>query len=268
MFRGGLTSAVAVVPHKTDGLTWKSQNTAGADQSNAAGIHGGYPGAGSIVSVVRGSRVRSAFENGDIPIGYDQLGGTVEHLPTKSEGRLGDDDALVFFAPGGGGYGDPLDREPRRVVADVLAGAVSNDGALHQYGVVVTDDGQLDQAATTERRGAIRAARLGLDGSATVAGRPADRPSGRPVGPYLEFMPSDDGEIVICGRCGTTVGSRRTDAKDGELGATRVEQRPLKEAGPWLALRYGGDSPNFILEKRSCPGCGTLLDVSERRRMA
>jgi N-methylhydantoinase B len=268
MYRGGLTSVVAVVPHKTGGLTWKSQNTAGADQSNAAGIHGGYPGAGSIVSVVRGSRVRSAFEHGDVPIGYEELGGTVEHLPTKSEGRLGDDDALVFFAPGGGGFGDPLDRDPRRVVADVLAGAVSERGASDHYGVVLTDDRRLDEVATIERRGRMRAARLGLDEPPRLPAEHTVSPTGRRVGPYLEFVPSDPGEIVVCARCGTTVGSRRADVQDAELELSHTDEGPLKEAGPWLALRYAGDSPNFVLEKRSCPGCGTLLDVSERRRMA
>jgi N-methylhydantoinase B len=265
MFRGGLTSAVAVVPHKTDGLTWKSQNTAGADQSNAAGIHGGYPGAGSIVSVIRGSEVRRAYDRGDVPIGYEAMGGTVEHLPTKSEGRLGQDDALLFFAPGGGGYGDPLDRDPSRVVEDLSIGAVSGRGAREQYGVVVTDDGSFDDGATAALRSSIRGRRVGRDVPLTPPEAEAPGLDGRRVGPSLLFRHAGDGETVMCARCGETLGSRRPGHSELEQAVT--EEGPLSEAGPWLALRFGGDSPNFVLSKRSCPTCGTLLDVSERRRL-
>ena len=40
---------------------------------------------------------------------------------------------------------------------------------------------------------------------------------------------------------------------------------PLAKAGPWIALRWGGDSPNFSLAEIACPGCGTLQSVSEQR---
>ena len=39
---------------------------------------------------------------------------------------------------------------------------------------------------------------------------------------------------------------------------------PLAHAGPWIAQRFGGYSPNFVLDEAVCPGCGTLLDVEER----
>ena len=41
---------------------------------------------------------------------------------------------------GGGGYGDPLDREPERVGADVRDGYVTIEGAARDYGVVVSGD--------------------------------------------------------------------------------------------------------------------------------
>jgi len=47
---------------------------------------------------------------------------------------------LDCFQPGGGGYGDPLTRDPSFVVDDVLDGYVSVQGALHDYGVVVSKD--------------------------------------------------------------------------------------------------------------------------------
>jgi hypothetical protein len=40
----------------------------------------------------------------------------------------------------------------------------------------------------------------------------------------------------------------------------------LGDAGPWLALRWQGRSPNFELVLSACPGCATLFDVEERRK--
>ena len=60
---------------------------------------------------------------------------------------------------GGGGFGDPLEREPARVQADIEAGMVSAGVAASVYGVVIAD-GAVDAEATRARRGALRSARL------------------------------------------------------------------------------------------------------------
>lgn len=51
--------------------------------------------------------------------------------------RLKPGDVVVMDAAGGGGYGDPLDREPERVLHDVLNGYVSLESAGEDYGVVI-----------------------------------------------------------------------------------------------------------------------------------
>ncbi|RLV50878.1 hydantoinase B/oxoprolinase family protein [Nocardioides mangrovicus] len=53
---------------------------------------------------------------------------------------------------GGGGWGDPLRRDPALVVRDVQWQKVSPEAALADYGVVLTDDG-FDPAATEAERG-------------------------------------------------------------------------------------------------------------------
>ena len=66
------------------------------------------------------------------------------------------------MAGGGGGYGDPLDREPERVLTDVIDGYVSIEGARSDYGVIVREkDGrlliyELDQTATTTLRSELK----------------------------------------------------------------------------------------------------------------
>ena len=64
---------------------------------------------------------------------------------------------------GGGGLGDPLNREPELVGLDVLEGKVSDEAAREVYGVVVhvVDDAtfEVDAAATTAQRAQLRVAR-------------------------------------------------------------------------------------------------------------
>ncbi len=51
--------------------------------------------------------------------------------------RLKPGDVVTIDAPGGGGYGNPLERDPEMVVADVVAGYVSAEKAREDYGVLI-----------------------------------------------------------------------------------------------------------------------------------
>jgi N-methylhydantoinase B/oxoprolinase/acetone carboxylase alpha subunit len=71
-------------------------------------------------------------------------------------------DIVRYVTPGGGGYGDPLRRDPQAVLADVRNGWVSVDAAQREYGVVIEehdDDFMIDETASDEMRaGRARAA--------------------------------------------------------------------------------------------------------------
>jgi N-methylhydantoinase B len=62
-----------------------------------------------------------------------------------------------MLLPGGGGFGDPLLRDPSTVVRDVLDRKVSRERALADYGVVLRGD-DYDADATTRERAARRTA--------------------------------------------------------------------------------------------------------------
>lgn len=67
--------------------------------------------------------------------------------------RMQPGEVLVNNSGGGGGWGDPFEREPQRVLADVLDGYVTIEMAASAYGVVIDPTAaQLDLAATEERR--------------------------------------------------------------------------------------------------------------------
>ena len=80
-------------------------------------------------------------------------------LPGKVSGfPIEPGDIVMMESSGGGGFGDPLDRDPSRVVADVAEGYVTREAAETTYGVVWNGAG-IDAGATAQRRASQRAAR-------------------------------------------------------------------------------------------------------------
>lgn len=82
--------------------------------------------------------------------------GSTEKLESKCTVRMREGDALLVKTPGGGGYGNPLDRKPTLVLEDVLEGKVSQTSAYEDYGVVVKADmSGVDDEATAKRRASV-----------------------------------------------------------------------------------------------------------------
>ena len=85
--------------------------------------------------------------------------GSEEWLPSKCDGvDVKEGDVLYFNTWGGGGWGDPTEREPALVQTDVARGLVSQQGA-ERYGVVIDDKGTVNQAATKKLRKKMRGER-------------------------------------------------------------------------------------------------------------
>jgi N-methylhydantoinase B len=87
--------------------------------------------------------------------------GTTEELAAKLDFlEVEPGDRLHYMTAGGGGWGDPLSREPEQVRLDVLRRFVSAEKARDEYGVVVDAGARaIDQAATEALRTEMRAAR-------------------------------------------------------------------------------------------------------------
>jgi N-methylhydantoinase B len=86
--------------------------------------------------------------------------GRREELPSKvPHTAVKAGDAFVCLGPAGGGYGDPLERDPQRVLDDVLDGLISRETAEGAYGIVIGEAQALDPQATAERRTELLAAR-------------------------------------------------------------------------------------------------------------
>ena len=76
------------------------------------------------------------------------------HLSKEQDIPLTAGDRVRVGTPGGGGYGDPLARDPALVLHDVAMGYYTADQAAEKFGVVISDDGTAD--ATSRQRTRMR----------------------------------------------------------------------------------------------------------------
>lgn len=77
-------------------------------------------------------------------------------VPGKASIDLSFGDVVSFQLSGGGGYGDPLERDPERVARDVRLGLVSRERAEADYGVVLDETGGVDEEGTARLRASLR----------------------------------------------------------------------------------------------------------------
>jgi N-methylhydantoinase B len=89
---------------------------------------------------------------------FRAMGGAHHPVPIDAE--------VIVRTGGGGGWGDPLERDPQAVRIDVQEEFISARAAQENYGVVLRDDRSIDQAATAQLRAALRARRGSEQGNA------------------------------------------------------------------------------------------------------
>jgi len=161
-FRGGNGISHAYVAHGVDGIDTKIVHGIGVEQPMSSGLSGGYPSTTNIALIKRNTDVKAQLAGGVIPQRLEQLDGELEVLPAITRTSQSSDDVYVSISTGGGGFGDPLERESGLVQVDVSRGAVSVEHAANVYGVVVRvegDDFAVDVDASEARRAELRALR-------------------------------------------------------------------------------------------------------------
>jgi len=245
-FRGGLGAALAVVAHDTDApIDWQWFSYGQAFPSSV-GACGGWPTKCTEAALVRESDIRERLARGAIPPSIDELTGTREDFAPKGSYRQGAADVFHCYWQGGGGYGDPLDREPELVAGDLRDGYVSAAAAHDVYGVVLDAAGAPDTAATEARRGEIRSRRgAGARERRAVSGRRLD-----------EHMVVDADGAVRCAACGYRLGGQGEGYKPGAV--ERV--RGFRELG--LLQRDPSEliDEEVVMRQYFCAGCGTNLE--------
>lgn len=255
-FRGGRSGELAYTAYEAPGrgLDGLFAGT-GAEMPNAIGLSGGMPGAAIRVARVVKTDISERLQRQQpMPQSLEAVRGELQILCAKHErSPMAPGDIWFHSWQAGGGYGDPLTREPATVAEDLVRGVISAHAASEIYGIALTKEGGVDAKATERRRQEIRASRLqrgvpAREGSLRLAGR------GRHA--YgASLVAALDEDRVDCGHCGHRIGGAGED-----LLPRLVEiNDPLSAAGPVRGEDY--DRQRFRLRQLCCPRCGGLLDT-------
>ena len=156
----------AVVPHDApDGGMHYVVSGKGDDFPMSDGLGGGYPGAPNGYVWVHNNEVDESKKNVDARFAQslDEMPGEQESVTWGVFPLMGEDSLYVRWN-GGGGFGDPLEREPEAVLNDYLEGTISLESARDLYGVAFADGNRaVDEGATEALRKSLYAARLSLE---------------------------------------------------------------------------------------------------------
>ncbi len=220
--------------------------TYGQEVPSGHGLGGGTPGSQIRQRIGRGVFAGRAFASVRRFEAVDTLGGEWEELgPKPGLIPMHGPDVIALSWQGGGGFGDPLDRDPAAVLEDVRDGIVSVQLAGDVYGVIIADDA-LDDAATEARREAIRAQRLGAERRELPLCDPeAER---RPFSGALELVRTDAGWQLAC--------KGRVLAEATTAWRQHAVRRPFTMPPGNPALH-----PDVELTAYYCPSTATLLAV-------
>jgi len=267
-FRGGAGISMVYTVNGVDEIPTKILHTFGVEQPESPGMFGGHPSTTNQFAILRNSDVLERFARGEVPQGLAEMSGVLEVYGAYAQTSMRRSDVYRTVSMGGGGYGDPLERDPHRVAADVENGLVSPEWARRAYGVITSGpDGGVDEAATVEMRRQLREQRR----RAVQADATSERPPGHPVQPWdpiaegvrlseaLFYDLRGDLAVIRC-RCGYVLGS--ADVRYKRLAA--VARYPVQHIGPEVnPHRVGGD--RFELREFYCPHCLTRLEVEIAR---
>ncbi|WP_063821247.1 hydantoinase B/oxoprolinase family protein [Nocardia cerradoensis] len=260
-FRGGVSLAEALSPHRTPAPMFGSFMGSGKARPDASGLAGGYPGGCQLDIVVRDAEVAKLFAEGRVPTSVEELGGTQEVVPTRYETQIGVRDVVFIHPGGGGGFGDPLLRDPAHVARDVASGRVTPGSAEQIYGVILGPDGTVDAEATATQRTSLRKARLGPQAGElrSVKSDATELDSDTYLDTNFTIVEGPDGRAVACRHCEITIGPAAAD----HLGALHVRTGEPAEGGSavWSDPRLHIDS-DTIFRQLCCPGCGTAVHTA------
>jgi N-methylhydantoinase B len=257
-FRGGAAGESAVITHGVSRPLEMMLGAHGVALPASRGVNGGLPSKSLGLRMYRDVDVRGHFARGSMPVEFEEFGVEAElPHPKTSSVVFGRQDVFASSGAGGGGYGDPLDRDPRLVAADVVEGYVSATLAAELYGVVVTD-GEVDVAATQDKRARLRGERIGQGPLAEPVPPSAVADGSRNLSENVVLTAEGD---TVCRRCGMTL---TEDDQDYRSGSTVVDIDMESSGLVWV------DPATFVdaeikLRGFCCPSCATLLDTELAR---
>ena len=159
-YRGGNSGELAFIPYGTDHINLFTAS--GYCAVPGPGLHGGLSPATTRFTLRKDANVaQQLVTTGRMPTSLEELQGKTEYIAPKAFNvPQRPADAFLLSWAGAGGYGDPLERDPVRVMLDIQRGNVTAEWATEVYGVIFDEQGQVDTKRTDARRNTLRKARI------------------------------------------------------------------------------------------------------------
>lgn len=164
-FRGGVTASLCFVSHDTPAPMTQIVSGSGKAVPMNVGLAGGYPGNTQVDMTVRDANAKELMAQGIMPSSLEEISGQHEFKSCEEETYLAPGEAHYMYWQSGGGYGDPILRDPDAIQHDVEEFRVSLAAARDIYGVVIHEETlQVALDATRHLREEIRDRRRELAG--------------------------------------------------------------------------------------------------------
>jgi len=238
----------------------------GAIPHGSFGLYGGYPtGFGGTRALFSTEGLVDRLTRGDYPsstntIVPDGWGKAVYPEGNPPRIPLPEHSLITDFTQSGGGYGDPIDRDPESVARDVRIAMTSRDAAQRIYGVVLDEAGAVVEKATREQREAIRVGRREqsrppLEKTSSAALGAANGPVVLRFHEYLDVVSGENGLFIRCRKCGYLFCSADKNYKRYALEIRRDLEELAGHRVP------SGEPYLGVFLEYVCPGCATLLQV-------
>ena len=255
-WRGGNGIRSAITPYRADSMTIVT-NSGGQciSAQNAGGLFGGLPSPAGHYLIYYGSDLPERAHNRTVPASiYDLQAERVEPLRAKSNGApLNVGDVMEIRVGGGGGYGDPLERDPARVARDVELGYQSLEAAQSIYGVKLAPGGSVDLDLTAAQRQHLRSERASWRASGVKDDSPVTPATGEPsrlVHAYIASVDRDNERVLACDKCGHRYCGQGGDYKVAAL----MNESPVTTLPSAADPAFYVDEP-LVLRRFCCPGC-------------
>jgi N-methylhydantoinase B len=269
--RGGVGPEIIYKVHKTSSISTIMIGE-GKKASTALGIYGGYPAATIKSYYILESNVNEKAEEKDLPYSREDFlkleGKLIDNSPMVSAKELKDGDLIYTYGVGGGGYGDPLDRDPGDVYNDIINQIQSIEKARDIYGVIFNPQDVKGVVESPELR-----EKLSIDFGKTERKRSEIKEKRRKRGKKFkefnissgdtinigkririhEYLDINENRLIECRKCGYIFCDGRENYKEYALWA--------KVKGSELGDGFIQDDSLTVYHEFYCPGCLTLLCV-------
>ncbi len=257
--RGGVSASVAMTAHGTSFPMGLILASAGKAVSQNGGLAGGHPGNTGLDVIARDSSIAAMLASGRMPSDLAEISDTLQPTQNYSSDYLAPGEVLMMHWQGGGGYGDPLTRDPEAVAADLREGKITSGAAQDVYGVVL-DGGAVQEAATATERDRLRTIRKNRSRTLrTPSGATIDVTSARRLDDNLVEAVEGDKHLVACRHCGAVLADDHTD----QGLALAIYEGPPSDAGPQIIATASDyiDAP-VVFRQYCCPSCWTAISSS------